>query len=253
MARTLLVLSAILATTAFPVQAEAFKFGMELSPGVAIPASSFYQGVPVDCDLPDCQTPQTLLFDLYHKPGFSGGLAFLFDNWELRTDFFMLPFKTAQLTAIKFKNLSDQYYVPLGALQAVGAISGPTSADISGSINPAYVWTVVAGYRFYLTDTRFRPYIPVAFGLALAHSEGVSVLPGVTFNMGIGFEYRVVAGLSLGLVARYNWIAVRAPQTVGGSISSQGTQALESNQSLLNAVMASVHVVTLNATISYRF
>jgi len=251
------VLVAVCVVLSMPPAAHGFTFGIELAPGVGIPVSNFIDGFPIDADL-SAEMGQyfsnvALRFDLSNKPGFMGALFFLLEDFEIGYQPLVLPFHRATLTHIMFKDITDKYYVPVEVLQDAGLIgTGDLSVDISGDLKPAVFHAFTFGYRFNLTDTAFRPYIPCAIGFALGRLEGDN-LPGFILQMGLGAEYRFHGHWAAGACVRYNWVAVQNPRTLGSSVKELGIDQAAANQTLLGAAIESVQVVSVLATASYRF
>ena len=252
--KTRLCLLASLAAFLVPGAARAFTFGVEVSPGVAIPVSKLIDGLPLDDNDPDWGKV-TYRLDLTNKPGFNAGLGLLFNQFEFRYTFMMLPFDRLQLTHIMFHKATDKFYFPISALKAAGVVdpAASTSWDISGELKSAKVHAFTFGYRFEFLDGVFRPYIPVAAWFALGQLEGEKPLPGFIFQMGLGAEYRITQMIAVGACARYNWIAVRNPRTFGESLKQVGADALKANDTLFGTVLESVQVVTVQANGTFRF
>lgn len=250
--RTTVLVSACAATLFAPSAARAFSFGVELAPGAGIPVSDFINGFPVDADLSaelgSSFQNVALRFDISNNVGFAGAVYFLLDDFELGYEFIALPFRRATLTHILFKDLTTRFYFPVEVILG----PGDYSADVSGDLKAAMFHAFTFGYRFYLTDTAFRPYIPFAVGFALGHFEG-NTLPGFVLQMGLGAEYRFGGHWAVGACARYQWIAVRNPRTLGESVKDLGVDQAAANQSLFGAAIESVQLISVTATAAYRF
>lgn len=169
------------------------RLSVEVQTGAAFPFRSF-----IDYK----SSSATLRVDT--PVGFNLGINILLNHFELRwSATWLYP------CAGCFNISSPQLDSVADALRTVtgGAVNLNTRPqNVEGAL---VLHQLTGGYRWYLTDGRIRPYIPLSGGLAIATSPQLFVsrpLFGVTVFTGAGVDFELHDHFILGLGVRLNFL-----------------------------------------------
>ncbi|MCC6750336.1 MAG: hypothetical protein IT371_21910 [Deltaproteobacteria bacterium] len=244
---------------ATPGRASAVDVGLELTPGAGIPLGNFPYGVPLGYDdapgeaflkVPD--SSYNILLNLKPTVSFNLGLTLMINNFTLRSAIAVQKWSSASSTRFSVTKVAGQKTPELVQNLYVG--TWDTGAIDISSDSPTFITTRFAlGYRWYLLDTRLRPYVPVGFGMAMLIMEGEANF-GLNFYTGAGLEFRVTKHLDLGVAALYEWVGIFLPENFQAS-AAQGSiaKAASSGNSVFEAFIQSSHTLQLALTSTYRF
>lgn len=248
--------------------ARAVDVGVELGFGGGLPIHNFLDGTTYDAfqniAVDDgTSTDIAARFDAENSFGFDVSATLLLSRWEIRYMFAQLGWKDARLTHFGAEAQSDLYiYLPVRP-----GLLAP--ADL-GDEAPLRFHTITAGYRFHiLSEGRFRPFVPLALGFALASMPEMKfqfpdlgeagalrveidreTLPGFSAQTGIGVDYRISQLLVLGASLRYSFNAFKKPALQSldeGTISETGS----TGDSLFEAVMETVHLIAFDVAVRF--
>jgi hypothetical protein len=243
-------------------EARAYEFAIEIEPGVGIPLAPFPTNVPtyyeetVDVGGMPTLIGANYLVDLHTGVGFNGAISAMLNDFTLRVAVGVHKFPSITVTNIALVKVGDQQLPDI--MQNVylkdllGLSDLPQSADLTESPTLTMV-RVTLGYRWYLTETRLRPYIPAGIGLAIANLAGETFF-GMAVHMGVGLEYRVAPFLDVGIAAQYEWMGVTVPESFSAAGAKSGAiTQISSGSSVVDAFLKSLHSLQLGATFTFRF
>lgn len=169
---------------------------IEIGPGVAIPLGDYLVSEGSSASE---RVDSTV--------GFGTQINVLFDDWELRYAFAVLP--TADVRTSISQDFANRYNESIqNANQVIGAtLLEPIQAGEDVSDGEAIILHHINfGYRIHFYRSALRVYMPVGLGLALTtgpDSMLTRTLYGLSANTGIGLDYDVLSWLRVGGSVRY--------------------------------------------------
>jgi hypothetical protein len=257
-----LLLLASLALVLASRPASAVEIGIELEPGLGITAGSFPSGVPYTYDDADGSvtgypsSTVNLLLDLKPTVAFSFAASLLINNFTIRTAVSVQKFSSVRLADLAIARLNGQDLpdpLPNIYLKNLLGFKGG-EADITDS-ETMVLARVTLGYRFYLLEGRFRPYVPLGFGMAIVHiGGGGGTYYGPAAHLGFAAEYRLGERIDLGLAAQYEWMGFVLPENFQPSAAKGALAAsVSSGRSAFSAFLKSAHTVQIGVTTTFRF
>jgi hypothetical protein len=172
----------------------------------------------------------------------NANIAVIFSGFTFRyaANVMNVGYYEEQIPSALHKTLNDT----LGGLglESIDAFS-------SGTLNQTLTFhTFCIGYRFYLTDSRWQPYIPLEVGAAVASGDALAdkALYGATLATGLGLDVQLWGPLWAGLAVRYSFVITEGyPETAILGFSSS-TPSFE-------AAVAMEHLLGVSAQLQVRY
>lgn len=107
--------------------------------------------------------------------------------------------------------------------------------------------SAMIGYRFYLADGRFQPYIPLEVGAAFGSGGPLSrTTYGATAATGVGLDIQVWKYFWAGLAVRYEFYLTE-------SDSDAAILGLLATQDVVESAMSLAHYISITANLQARF
>jgi len=249
---------------AAPRAARAVEVGLELQPGVGFSLLPFPAGVPISVTDPQGQlvlhqpdSAYNLLVDLKPAPAFSFMATLLLGQFTVRAAVSVQGFSSERITDVAIRRLRGQDLpdpLPNVYLRNLAGLQLPSPQQVALPATPTLTeLRLTLGYRFYLLEHRFRPYLPMGIGPVLALFDG-SANYGLDLHTGLGAEYRVAEHVDLGLAVQYEWMGIVLPASFQPAAATQGVATqVSSGHSVLGAFLKSHHTLQLGVTTTIRF
>lgn len=156
----------------------------------------------------------------------------------------------ANVTNIDYyeERLPDGLHQQLGEVIAqLGGEAPPQES--SGTVDQTLTFhTFDVGYRFYFTNTRWQPYLPVEFGATIVSGEALEdkALYGANVSTGVGVDVQLWGPLWAGLAVRYTFVITEGyPETAIIGVTSSDP-SFESS-------IAMAHLIGASAQLQLRY
>ena len=204
---------------------------LEVGPGVAIPVTKYFNVEATDG-----------YARAENSPNAAVGMAVLFGGWTFRYALSSIMVGHAE------RRFPTGFHEKLSNfMQNIGEQAPPQEGE--GNIDEAVSFHSISfGYRFYLTRSRWQPYIPLELGAVFASSEmfDEKTVYGVVAGTGFGLDVQLWKWLWAGLTVRYNFVLTEGiPETAVAGLTSDKPE--------LSAAVNMVHLIGITAQLQARY
>lgn len=204
---------------------------VEVGPGVTIPLTRYF----------DVKADDSFVF-VENSAHAAVNVSALFGGWTFRYAANMISLGHGE------RRWSTAFHGKLNNfLQNIGSQGLPQESQ--GELDDTVTFHSLSfGYRFYFTDTRWQPYVPLELGAVFATSEtfGERTLYGLTASTGFGLDVQLWRWLYAGVAVRYNFVMTEGlPETALVGLTSDSPQ-------FSNAVNMA-HLISVTAQLQARY
>ncbi len=252
------VILGLLCATAPP--AHAVDVGLELRAGASVPLGAFPDGQPATVSdkagssiLQQPDSIYNVMFDFGAAAGFNVATTLLLDGFTISAALSVHKWSTIRATRFAVVQLNGRRLPKILHTLYRGEFVGGNEVDVSDRSPTFIVPRLSFGYRWYFTETRLRPYIPVAIGATAVIARGEANF-GLTFLTGAGLEYRLLRGLDVGVALNYEWMGFFITENFAARDAAESaTSQASAGESATEAFLESMHTLQVGATATYRF
>ncbi|NUN16349.1 MAG: hypothetical protein HUU55_22200 [Myxococcales bacterium] len=230
------------------------ELALEVAPGAAFPLSTFIDRYPVETtlnfgtDTDPALIPGFLRVNLNNDTGFAIALTMLINAFEVRYSLNRHTWAEIEQDALSIELDSVPFLENVFFDAKTFGLPRVVSRDGDEGLQAIFLHRLLGGYRFYLLDGEFRPYIPFAIGIAMVHGSTFDTIFGGAIEIGAGAEFDVASGIAVGIDMRYSANIMENPALDVTGLVNQAAQAARSSSSLFESVVEVFQLFTISAT-----